>query len=76
MFLRPNLYVAGTRSGLRGLGRGGRRSREKLSIRKSQSPLGMALRGRANDATTAGESECEDRNETRYYYRGIKHFMF
>ena len=63
MSILPKLYVGGSRYGLRGLGRGCRRSREKLSIRKSQSPLCMALRCRANDASASRESEGEEGHE-------------
>ena len=69
------LYVAGAQSGLRGLGRVERPTREELSIRVSQPPLGMALWGGADDAPTAREGESEERCYSDYH-RGIKHFMF
>ena len=66
MFLLPKLYMAGVQSGLRGLEHRLRgRSRKQLSVSISQPPLRVALRGRANDATTARQSEGENRHETR-----------
>ena len=59
MSMRPNLYVGGIRSGLRGLGRVGRRSRKQLGVCISQPPLGLTLRCRANEASASRESEGE-----------------
>ena len=73
MCTRPKLYVAGTQSGWRRLGGVRRRTREELCVRVSHAPLGITLGGRANDATTAGESEREDRHETRYDDWSIEH---
>ena len=63
MSMLPKLYVGGIQYGLRGLGRVGRRSREKLGVCVSQPPLRVPLRGRANDAATAREGESEDGHE-------------
>ena len=54
------LYVGGIRSGLRGLGRVGRRSRKQLGVCISQPPLGLTLRCRANEAFASRESEGEE----------------
>ena len=63
MSMLPKLYVGGIQSGLRGLGRVGRRSRKQLGVCISQPPLRVALRARANDAATAREGEGEDGHE-------------
>ena len=60
MFTVPKLYVGGIHTGWRALGRGCRRSRKELSIRKSQPPLRVAFRARANVAPTAREGESEE----------------
>ena len=66
MFLLPKLYMAGIQSGLRGLEHRLRgRSRKQLSVRISELSLRVALRGRANDASAARQSEGENRHETR-----------
>ena len=65
MFILPKLYVAGIRSGLRGLGRVGRRSRKQLGNCISHPPLGLTLRRRTHDAATARKGESEDADETR-----------
>ena len=59
MSMRPNLYVGGIRSGLRGLGRVGRRSRKELGVCISHSPLRVTLGRRANEASASRESEGE-----------------
>ena len=63
MFILPKLYVGGIRSGLRGLGRVGRRSRKQLGVCISQPPLGLTLRCRANEASASRESEGEEGHE-------------
>ena len=63
MSMLPKLYVGGIQSGLRGVGRGCRRSREKLSIRKSHSPLGLTLGRRTHEAATARKGESEEGHE-------------
>ena len=63
MCLDPRLYVAGTRSGWRGLGRVAGNSRKEFSVRISQPPLCVSLGCRANDTAAYGESEREDRDE-------------
>ena len=59
MSMLLNLYVAGIRSGLRGLGRVGRGSRKELGVCISQPPL-CALGRRANEASASRESKGEE----------------
>ena len=73
MSMLPKLYVGGIQSGLRGVGRVGRRSRKQLGICISQPPLRVALRGRANDAATAREREGEDGHKPCDHYWSVKH---
>ena len=63
MSMLPRLYVGGIQSGLRGLGRVGRRSRKQLGICISQPSLGLTIRCRANDASASRESEGEEGHE-------------
>ena len=64
MSILPKLYVGGIRSGLRGLGRVGRRSRKELGVREADAPLGVAFRRGAHNATTTGEGQGKDRHKT------------
>ena len=59
MSMLPKLYVGGIQSGLRGVGRVGRRSRKQLGICISHPPLRVTLRRRANEASASRESEGE-----------------
>ena len=63
MSMLLNLYVAGIRSGLRGLGRVGRGSRKELGVCISHSPLCVTLGRRANEASASRESEGEEGHE-------------
>ena len=63
MSMLPKLYVGGIQSGLRGVGRVGRRSRKELGVCISQPPLRVTLRRRTHDAATARKGESEDGHE-------------
>ena len=63
MSMLPKLYVGGIQSGLRGVGRVGRRSRKELGVCISQPPLRVTLRRRTHDAATARKGESEEGHE-------------
>ena len=71
MSMLLKLHVAGIRSGLRGLGRVGRRSRKQLGVCISQPPL-CALGRRANEASASREGKGEEGHDP-YDHSVVQH---
>ena len=74
--MEAELYVGGTWSMLRGLGRGERRARKEFSVCEAHSPLGMSFGIRANNTATSAESESEDRDEASDDDWSVEHEVY